>query len=318
MKRLFSTASVHPRDRFDYWHTVACKNLVGHSSKPACRQTFEAEIATGMLADIGLLLFANSPMDVTRAMQHVARSEGDDLFICRQVAGALALEQDSRQVILEAGDITLLDPILPYIAKFSAGSKLLVLKIPRRLLEARVGKTREMVAHCIKPLEPEHSWTSSFLAMLPGVAGTMTRAAEDIAKDQTLDLVALSLVKAMGASQPRISSTRAMALLNVRVAIESRLSDPALGAATVAKAAGVSVRYANALLAEENTSIMRFTWARRLARCRQALADPLQNHRTVSEIAYGWGFSDMTHFGRSFKAMYDVLPRDYRQFAKRA
>jgi AraC-like DNA-binding protein len=318
MKRLFSTANVHPRDRFDYWHSVACNNLIGHSSKPACRQTFQAEIETGMLADIGLVLFANSPMDVARTIQHVAQSEGDDLFVCRQVAGALALEQDSRQVILEPSDITLLDPLVPYIAKFPAESKLLVLKVPRRALEARVGKTRELVAHSIKPFEPERSWTSSFLAMLPGFAGNTTRAAKDIAKDLTLDLVALSLMKALGASQTRISSTRSMALLNVRVAIESRLSDPALDAATAAKAAGVSVRYANALLAEENTSIMRLTWARRLARCRQALEDPLQNHRTLSEIAYGWGFSDMTHFGRSFKAMYDVLPRDCRQFAKRA
>ena len=98
--RAFQTANVHPRDRFDYWHSVACKTLSA-ILQPACRQTFEAEIATGMLADIGLVLFANSPMDVARTMQHVARSEGDDLFICRQVACALALEQDSRQVILE-------------------------------------------------------------------------------------------------------------------------------------------------------------------------------------------------------------------------
>jgi AraC-like DNA-binding protein len=318
MKRLFSTANVHPRDRFDYWHSLACKNLVGHSSKPACRQTFRAEIETGMLVDVGLVLFSNSPMDVARTMQDIAQSDGDDLFVCRQVAGALALEQDSRQVILESSDITLLDPLLPYTAKFLADSKLLVLKVPRRALEARVGKTRELVAHSIKPFESEHGWTSSFLAMLPGLAGNTTRAAEDTAKDLTLQLVASSLVKAIGASQPRISSTRSMARLNVRVAIESRLSDPALDAATVAKAAGVSVRYANALLAEENTSIMRLTWARRLARCRQALEDPLQNHRTLCEIAYGWGFSDMTHFGRSFKAMYGVLPRDYRQCAKRA
>jgi hypothetical protein len=48
-----------------------------------------------------------------------------------------------------------------------------------------------------------------------------------------------------------------VALLNVRAAIESRLSDPTLDAMTVAEAAGVSVRYANALLAEENTSIVR-------------------------------------------------------------
>jgi transcriptional regulator GlxA family with amidase domain len=62
---------------------------------------------------------------------------------------------------------------------------------------------------------------------------------------------------------------------------------------------------------------MRLVLAMRLARCRQALEDSLQDHRTVSEIAYGWGFSDMTHFGRCFKAAYDVSPRDYRKNTKR-
>jgi AraC-like DNA-binding protein len=33
----------------------------------------------------------------------------------------------------------------------------------------------------------------------------------------------------------------------------------------------------------------------------------------VSEIAYGWGFSDMTHFGRRFKAAYGLLPSEYRR-----
>jgi AraC-like DNA-binding protein len=146
----------------------------------------------------------------------------------------------------------------------------------------------------------------------------MTPAAQQIAQDQTLDLFAVSLMNVIGRLRPRVSSARSMALLNVRAAIEARLSDPALDALTVAASAGVSVRYANALLAEEDTSIMRLTQARRLARCKKALDDPLQNHRTLSEIAYGWGFSDMTHFGRSFKSMYGVLPRDYRRLAKQA
>jgi AraC-like DNA-binding protein len=85
--------------------------------------------------------------------------------------------------------------------------------------------------------------------------------------------------------------------------------DPKLNAATVAAAAGVSVRYANGLLAKECTSIMRLALAMRLQRCRQALEDPLQNHRTVSEIARGWDFSDMTHFGRSFRTMYGATAR---------
>jgi AraC family transcriptional regulator, positive regulator of tynA and feaB len=83
----------------------------------------------------------------------------------------------------------------------------------------------------------------------------------------------------------------------------------------VAAAAGVSVRYANAVLAEEDTSIMRLVLARRLERCRRALEDPSQAHRTVSEIAYGWGFSDLTHFGRKFRAAFGLTPSDYRRRA---
>jgi AraC family transcriptional activator of tynA and feaB len=316
MKKLFSTAEVHPRDRFDYWHDVACVNLVGHSSRPASRRNFEAEIECGALADIGLVRFENSPMHVARTARHIATSDCDDLLVCRQVAGGLALEQDDRQVTLEAGDVVLLDPLVPYAAGFLKGSKMLVLKIPRRDLEARVGTTREWGAMAMKSSEPTHCWMSSFLGMLPDIEDSLTPAAKLIARDQTLDLVAASIRNVIEASKPRMSSARSLAVLKVRAAIEMRLTDPYLDAAAVAEAAGISVRYANALLANQDTSIMRLAHARRMARCREALADPLQNHRTVSEIAYGWGFSDMTHFGRSFKARYDVLPRDYRKTCK--
>jgi AraC-like DNA-binding protein len=57
----------------------------------------------------------------------------------------------------------------------------------------------------------------------------------------------------------------------------------------------------------------RLIQVRRFARCRQALGDPAQMHRSVSEIAYGWGFSDMTHFGRRFKSAYGMLPRECRR-----
>jgi AraC-like DNA-binding protein len=104
--------------------------------------------------------------------------------------------------------------------------------------------------------------------------------------------------------------------MNVRTAIEARLPDPQLDAETVATAAGVSVRYANALLAQEGTSIARLIQSRRLERCHRALMDPLQAHRTVTEIAAGWGFSDMTHFGRRFKTAYGVLPSEFRRLKK--
>ncbi|MBZ9851796.1 helix-turn-helix domain-containing protein [Mesorhizobium sp. CA14] len=116
--------------------------------------------------------------------------------------------------------------------------------------------------------------------------------------------------------KPRLSSARSLVLVNVRVAVEARLSDPSLDAAAVAAAAGVSVRYANSVLAEDGTSITRLIWSRRLERCRRALEDPKQVHRRLSEIAYSWGFSDMTHFGRSFRAAFGLLPSEYRRVAQ--
>jgi AraC-like DNA-binding protein len=270
----------------------------------------------GRLADVGLVLFENTSMAVAHTRCHVDQARNDDLFVCRQVAGLLELEQNGREAAIEPGDITLLDPLLPYAGRFSSGSKLLVLKVPRRALEARVGNTREMIIRSIKPTETENGLTSSFLAMLPGYTDKMGPAATDIIKYQTLDLVAVSLAKAMELHRPKVSSVRSLALLNVRAAIAARLSDPALDPATVAAAAGISVRYANAVLAqEEGTSLARLIQARRLARCRRALEDPLQMHRTISEIAYGWGFSDMTHFGRRFKAAYGMSPTEYRNVA---
>ncbi|MEA2870414.1 MAG: hypothetical protein QOH67_390 [Hyphomicrobiales bacterium] len=315
MERLFSTDTVHPRDRFDYWHDVVCRNVLQHDSQPECRVKFQAAIYAGRLADLGLVLFNNSPMDVSRTSHQVARATSDELFVCRHMSGLLELEQNGREVAIEAGDLTLIDPLIPYRGRFSRGSNLLVLKVPRRALEARVGRTREMVLRPIKPSQAEGNLLSSFAAALPPIVGRMSPVAEDLAKEHVLDLLAVSLTTAIGAHTPRVSSAHSLALMNVRAAIEARLTDPRLDAGAVAAAAGISIRYANTVLAREGTSIMRLILARRLARCREALRDPSQAHRTLSEIAYGWGFSDMTHFSRRFKAAYGVLPSEDRSLA---
>jgi AraC-like DNA-binding protein len=318
VKTVFSTNHVHARDRFDLWHSVACKNLVDHNSLPECRLTFDAQIETGYLGNVELVLFHNSPMQVSHTARQIAHAKSDHLFVCRQVAGVIFLEQDTREIALDAGDVALLDPLLPYEGKFSADSKTLVLKVPRRELEARVGKTRDMVARSIKPVRAEDSLMSSLSAMLPSLAGKMNSISEEMVGNHALDLIAVSLAKTMEADRPRVSCAKALVLLNVRSVIEARLKDSSLGAQAVADAVGVSVRYANAVLAGHDTSIMRLIQARRLARCRYALEDPNQAHRTVSEIAYGWGFSDMTHFGRRFKKAYGILPSEYQILARQA
>lgn len=311
MKTIFSTDEVHQRDRFDYWHSVACRTIVAHDSVPTCRQTFRAQLRGGALAEIGLVEFVADGFHFSRGGRH---AESDDLLICRQISGEMRLEQCGREIGLNPGCFMLLDPRVPYTGVFSASASLLVLKVPRHLLESRLGRAPQVMSVSIAPVQGEAALTSSLLAMLPDIAAGLTRgAAEEMIREQMLDLVALSVGKAMGQGSARVSSARAVVLMKVRSAVEARLADPALSARSVAEAAGVSQRYANAALSDEGTSIGRLIQTRRLLRCRRALEDPAQLHRTVSEIAYGWGFSDMTHFGRKFKAAFGLLPSEYRK-----
>ncbi len=188
MKTVFSTADIHPRDRFICWHEVACKHLVDHDSSPESRASFWAELQAGALSDIGLVLFENASMTISHSRQHVARANPEELFVCRQLAGRLVLDQEAREVVLEPGDMTLLDPRLPYSGRFSGDSRLLVLKVPRYALEARIGKTRMMVSRLIKPSNAENGLTAAFLALLPSHADGLSRPSEHIVREQALDL----------------------------------------------------------------------------------------------------------------------------------
>jgi AraC-like DNA-binding protein len=52
-----------------------------------------------------------------------------------------------------------------------------------------------------------------------------------------------------------------------------------------------------------------------LERCRRVLEDPTQSHRLIGEIAFSWGFSDLSHFVRRFRAAYAITPGDCRRGA---
>jgi AraC-like DNA-binding protein len=315
LKTLFTTANIHSRDAFDCWHEVLCKKIIGHDCIPESRGTFQGELKTGAIADICLFLHQTSPMHCRRTLRHLDQTNADELFVVRQEAGRHLIEQGGHEVRLEAGDITLMDPRRPS-ANHLGGSRSLLLKVPRREVEARVGKTQQMMAVSIKPSEPVHALTSAFLEMLRSHTDKLEPVTANIVRNQALDLIAVSLAKTMDREVPRVSSARALVLVNVRAAIEVRLTDPALDSTSIAAAAGVSVRYANAVLADVGTSIMHLVRTRRLERCRRALQDPAQAARTISEIAYSWGFSDMTHFSRSFRAAFGLLPGEYRTLAK--
>jgi AraC-like DNA-binding protein len=108
------------------------------------------------------------------------------------------------------------------------------------------------------------------------------------------------------------SKLRLMHKERIRRYVRQHLADSELDPAAIAQAVHLSPRHVHDLFADESEPLMKWVWSERLEQCRRELADPRLARRSVSEIAYAWGFSDMSHFSRAFKGRHGLAPREFR------
>ena len=56
---------------------------------------------------------------------------------------------------------------------------------------------------------------------------------------------------------------------------------------------------------------------RRLEECRKDMLDFRHRAKTITEIAFGWGFSDAAHFSHAFRKQFGISPRAFRSYPRR-
>lgn len=311
MSVAFSTQELHPRDRIPFWVEVATKEFFRHGFS-ASEQTFVGELHSVALENISLAHCTCGPCEVTRTPRDVARDDLDDFILCVPLSGRSVMAQADREVIVDPGMMVLQDTSRPVKVNFVMPTTSIFVSIPRSALQARMGNSATALAN-VSSNGPVTGLASGFLSMLTARAESLDGSVRSRLAEQALDLIALAFCADANASAPALSSPRATALLRLKAAIEARLSDPGLKPTEAATASGISVRYANDLLSEEGSSVERYILHRRLERCRGALEDPLQAHRLIGEIAFSWGFSDLSHFTRRFREEFAMTPGDCRR-----
>jgi len=81
---------------------------------------------------------------------------------------------------------------------------------------------------------------------------------------------------------------------------------------TVAARFGISVRTLHLRFERLGETFGRWLLDNRLDACGKALRDPHQRAAAISEIAYRWGFNDLSHFNKAFRAQFDMTPGEWR------
>jgi AraC-like DNA-binding protein len=108
------------------------------------------------------------------------------------------------------------------------------------------------------------------------------------------------------------SDVRAARLDAILRAIAAQFSDSRLSAALVAAQLGITPRYVHLLLQQSDRTFMQHVLRNRLDRAAQLLdADKGQN-RKIAEIALEAGFSDLSHFNRTFRRHFGITPSKMR------
>lgn len=97
--------------------------------------------------------------------------------------------------------------------------------------------------------------------------------------------------------------------------VAQHLGDPELSVDSVALALNCSRRQLYNAFAEEPDGVAGYILNRRLQACRASFEDRSQSHRSITDIALGFGFSNMAHFSRVFRNHLGQAPSDYRKLA---
>ncbi len=224
------------------------------------------------------------------------------------LSGEYFLEQGERQVSLRPGDMTIYDATLPHKIYCPGAFSKLIVSLPRVAMRMRMPDIDRCLATLIGGARGTGAFAAAHIRAVAAHAGELSDECFALAGDHCADLIALS-----AADHPQYSVSirgRDATLRRVKRFIESRLSDPRLDPNLTARAIGLSIRYLNALFEAEGTSLMRYVWTRRLEHCRADLS--AKAAVPISEIAFRWGFSDLSHFSRAFRRRFGHSAREMR------
>jgi len=88
--------------------------------------------------------------------------------------------------------------------------------------------------------------------------------------------------------------------------IREHLRDPDLCIDQISGELGCSKRYLHMLFSERGTTVSDYIWQARLQNCRQELE--AHAGKTITDVAFSWGFSSSSHFSRVFRKYFGVVP----------
>jgi AraC-like DNA-binding protein len=302
---IWSTDTARARERFSYWRESVCR-AVFNISIEAPPERFSASIASRSFGPMRFATSECSGYQIVRNRRDIESAPADHYSVYLQVHGQARISQGDNTFTFRPNDIAITDGRLPFHADLSGAGRRAIAVIPRKMIIQRapwLSSFRKLSAN-----SPFVDLAGRHLLELTAVGSKLSESATALLSENLCNLLAL-------ASAPRLEPTRLRPELQIEALLafcRQHLHDPELSPRLVAHHLGISVRTLHLRFKQIGQTFGRWVLESRLAACSIALRDHNQHSLNISEIAYRWGFNDLSHFNKVFRARYDQTPREWR------
>jgi AraC family transcriptional activator of tynA and feaB len=305
-----STDTVQPRERFSYWREAVCRSIFNLSIE-APPGHFAARMTAHSAGPLRIALSESTGYVVSRTKREVERASDDTYSVYLQLRTEATISQCGQAFTFQPGDIAISDLQHPFTAMLADGGRRVTTVIPCEMIDRRAPWVRKTA---LRRLAADSRYVDlarrHIVEMIENP--TMGETAASLLTENLCNLLAL-------ASATDIVPDRMQPELQIEAMLafcRQELHDPELTPQRVADHLGISVRTLHLRFKQIGQSFSEWVRDERLKACGVALRDQHQRGLNISEIAYRWGFNDLSHFNKSFRGRFNQTPTQWRNEAQ--
>lgn len=300
----FSTRLLPKGDQARKWREVTGQAGISLLDDVDCANFVAADLGTVRISTLSLgrhvLDTREQPRDPTAPRQ---------IKFIFQDEGACTIRQDGDVLALGAGDWCMLDKDKPFQVMSDGYCRQTTLTLRNEVGELSQpcrGSSRKAQSPLDGVGRILHDSLRSSIAEIGSLSNPSLLGIDHV----LADLAKLTLWEGVRAQRGSASADT----MQHRIAryIEDNLDDPDLSIDSIAAGLRCSKRYVHKAFLGAGTTASKLIWSRRVERCYMDLTDPSRADRTITDIAYRWGFNDSHHFSRLFRQRYGMTPRAFR------
>lgn len=271
-------------------------------------QPFEGLVEAAVLGSVRLARVATTACTVRRRPEDIGRLSEAAYLVKFQTKGEASWTQRDREVHLRPGDFVVCSVAEPYQLEFVGDYEMPVLALSAETMRRLTPDPDRFIGVRMGAEDADCGLLSGFVAQ---VASRMRQLSEPMVA--RVEANVLDLLGAVLGTRGRARRPSAEQLIGqIKVYIARHVRNAQLGATMIAAAFGMSTRHVHALFETEPLSLGRYIRHLRVHECRRALREGQCSTMSLTDVALEWGFYDLSHMTRCFRAEFGMTPGEVR------